>query len=105
MPGTGASPGSARSCTRRRCSRSSTTAGAATATSTRTRTGYAVSLDLRSFTKVTCAGPALASPYASGSLRYLDAVHLPAEGRLLYYFEMARADGAHELRVDEVRLP
>jgi hypothetical protein len=69
------------------------------------RTGYAVSLDLRSFTKVTCAGPALASPYASGSLRYLDAVHLPAEGRLLYYFEMARADGAHELRVDEVQLP
>jgi hypothetical protein len=54
---------------------------------------------------VTCAGPALASPYASGSLRYLDAVHLPAEGRLLYYFEMARADGAHELRVDEVQLP
>ena len=68
------------------------------------RTGYAVSLDLRTFTKVTHAGPALQSPHASGSLRYLDAVHLPAQRRLLYYFEMARPDGAHDLRVDEVRL-
>jgi hypothetical protein len=69
------------------------------------RTGYGVSRDLRSFTKVTCEGPTLQSPHASGSPRYLDAVHLPAEGRVLYYFEMARADGAHELRVDEFLLP
>jgi hypothetical protein len=68
------------------------------------RTGYAVSLDLRTFTKVTVDRPALQSPHASGSLRYLDAVHLPDDRRLFYYFEMARADGAHELRVDEVEL-
>lgn len=69
------------------------------------RTGYAVTLDLRTFTKGTVDGPALESPHASGSLRYLDAVHIPEEARLFYYFEMARPDGAHELRVDEVRLP
>jgi hypothetical protein len=69
------------------------------------RTGYAISLDLRTFTKVTVDGPTLASPHASGSLRYLDAVHVPAERRLFYYFEMARPDGAHELRVDAVDLP
>lgn len=69
------------------------------------RTGYAVSLDLRRFTKVTVDGPAVVSPHASGSFRYLDAVHIPAEGRLFYYFEMARPDGAHELRAEEVRLP
>jgi hypothetical protein len=34
----------------------------------------------------------------------MDAVHLPAERRLFYYFEMARPDGAHELRVEEVQL-
>jgi hypothetical protein len=68
------------------------------------RTGYAVSLDLRSFTKVTVDEPAVASPHASGSFRYMDAVHLPAERRLFYYFEMARPDGAHEMRVEEVQL-
>jgi hypothetical protein len=40
------------------------------------------------------------SPHATGSLRYLDALDL--RERLLYY-EYARPDGSHELRLS--RLP
>jgi hypothetical protein len=68
------------------------------------KTGCAISLDLRTFTKVTAGGPLLRSPYASGCLRYLEAVHLPDEQRILYYYEMARPDGAHELRVSAAAL-
>ncbi|MBI3969708.1 MAG: hypothetical protein HY332_00345 [Chloroflexi bacterium] len=68
-------------------------------------TGYAVTLDLRTFTKVTVDGPLLHSPHASGCLRYLDTVHIPEQRRILYYYEMARPDGAHELRMSEVELP
>jgi len=67
-------------------------------------TGCAISFDLRTFTKVTVEGPLLRSPYGSGCLRYLDALHLPEEGRVLYYYELARPDGAHELRLSEVQL-
>jgi hypothetical protein len=38
---------------------------------------------------------------AGGSLRYLDAVSVGDE--LWLYYEYARADGAHELRVSKVR--
>jgi len=61
------------------------------------RTGLAVSMDLRTFERITPNGPALVSPHASGSLRYLDAV--PIGGLMFYYYEMARPDGAHDLMV------
>jgi hypothetical protein len=64
------------------------------------RTGLAYSLDLRSFTRITTDGPALVSPLGSGSLRYLDAVAFPDQVR--FYYEYARADGSHELRLSRV---
>lgn len=47
-------------------------------------------------------GPILVSPHGSGSLRYMDAV--PFEDRILYYYEYARPDGSHELRVNTAPL-
>ncbi|SEG54290.1 hypothetical protein SAMN04489712_106148 [Thermomonospora echinospora] len=43
--------------------------------------------------------PLGASPHAGGGLRYLDAVRVPGEGWRVYY-EVTRADGAHELRTE-----
>ncbi len=43
--------------------------------------------------------PLVQSPYASGGLRYLDVLELSGGGCRLYY-EMARPDGAHELRTE-----
>ena len=42
--------------------------------------------------------PWLVSPHASGSLRYLDALEL--EGSRWLYYEAARPDGSHELRLN-----
>lgn len=64
------------------------------------RTGVAVSTDLRHFERVSVSGPSLVSPHASGSLRYMDVV--PVEDRLFCYYEYARPDGSHELRVNVV---
>ncbi len=66
------------------------------------RTGLAVGADLRSLDRVTLSGPALASPHASGSLRYLDAVQFP--DRIYYYYEYARPDGSHETRLNIVEI-
>lgn len=66
------------------------------------RTGLAISLDLKTFHRLSCDGPALVSPHASGSLRYLDAVQL--EDAIFYYYEYARPDGSHELRANRVVL-
>ncbi len=58
--------------------------------------GVAVSVDLRRWQSVTPEGPALISPYASGSLRYVEAVDI--QGSSFVYYEYARSDGSHELR-------
>ncbi len=61
------------------------------------KTGWARSADLRTWKSLTPQGPGLASPHASGSLRYLT---LCADGdRTVACFEVARPDGAHELRL------
>lgn len=65
------------------------------------RTGIATSSDLRTWTRETAAGPALRSAHGSGSLRY--ACIVPFAGRMLAYFEAARADGAHDLLVAEAQ--
>ena len=64
------------------------------------RTGLAHSFDLQTFHSLSPDGPALVSPYGSGSLRYIDI--LPVGRELFYYYEIANASGAHELRVSVV---
>jgi len=44
--------------------------------------------------------PWLLSPHASGSLRYPDV--LERDGEWWIYYEYARADGSHELRLNRV---
>ena len=61
------------------------------------KTGLAVSSDVRSWETLTAGGPVLTSEHATGSLRYLDAV--TTEEGIWAFFECARADGAHDLRV------
>ena len=61
------------------------------------RTGVAVSADLLHWTKLSAATPWLVSPYSKGTLRYID--YVIWNDRLFLYYEMARPDGAHELRV------
>lgn len=65
------------------------------------RTGIAISYDLQDYHRLTPDGPVLVSPYASGSLRYIDVV--PFEDELFYYYEMVRPDGSHELRLNRVK--
>ncbi len=61
------------------------------------RTGIAVGPCLFAWRSITPDGPALTSPHASGGLRYMDTI---TDGtRRLFYFESARPDGSHELRV------
>lgn len=66
------------------------------------RTGLAVGPHIHALERVTPEVPALISPHASGSLRYIDAVQLP--GKIYYYYEYARSDGSHETRLNIVRL-
>jgi len=66
------------------------------------RTGIAVSLDLPNFFRLTSDGPILTSPHGSGCLRYIDVFNL--DGELWYYYEYARADGSHELRLNRVKV-
>jgi hypothetical protein len=64
------------------------------------RCGIAVSGDLRHWQRLTADRPWLAGPHGSGSVRYLDALLL--NGQWWIYYEMTRADGAHDLRVLQV---
>ena len=58
--------------------------------------GVAVSADLRAWRCLTPAAPVFASPFASGALRYVEAREVG--GTVHLFYEMARPDGAHELR-------
>lgn len=64
------------------------------------RCGLAISHDLRHWHRLTASEPWMVSPHGTGSLRYLDAVPVGDELRL--YFEYARSDGAHELRMSKL---
>jgi hypothetical protein len=66
------------------------------------KTGLYVTLDLQIFHKVTDRAPLFQSRHGQRCLRYLDAVQ--REGRVYYYYEYGRLDGAHELRVSIVNL-
>jgi len=64
------------------------------------RTGLVQTWDLRTFYRLSTAGPALVSAHGSGSLRYVDAVVF--DDAILYYYEYCRPDGSHELRMNRV---
>jgi hypothetical protein len=61
------------------------------------KTGLASSPDLRSWKTLNPEGPRWMSEHGSGSLRYLDLVVHQDKTHVVY--ELARADGAHELRL------
>ena len=68
------------------------------------KTGLAVSSDLRRWQSLTLSDPFLTSPHGSGSLRYIDAqpaagIKNAATGMLAIFYEFARPDAAHDLRV------
>jgi hypothetical protein len=64
------------------------------------KTGLAVTFDLRTYYSLSAATPSLISPDGTGSLRYVDVLTVGHE--LFYYYEIARPDGSHELRVNVV---
>ena len=66
------------------------------------QTGLAISFDLMKYHHVTDKAPLLVSPHASGSLRYMDVVRLGED--IYYYYEYARPDGSHELRMNKVSM-
>jgi hypothetical protein len=68
---------------------------------TEERLGVAVSSDLVRWQRLSVDAPWRVSPHATGSLRYPDALEL--DGVLHLYYECARDDGSHELRLN--RLP
>lgn len=61
------------------------------------RVGVAYSADLRTFYRATPRAPWLTAPHGPGALRYFDVVALPQA--VYFYYEMARPDGSHDLRV------
>jgi hypothetical protein len=64
------------------------------------KAGLAISFDLRNWRRITVDRPYVLSPHASRSIRYVEVIE--AEGALWYYYEYARPDGSHELRVNPV---
>jgi hypothetical protein len=65
------------------------------------KTGLAITFDLMKYQHVTDKAPLLVSPHASGSLRYMDVVRLGED--IYYYYEYARPDGSHELRMNKMK--
>ncbi|MHB1005104.1 MAG: hypothetical protein ACYC3S_05610 [Chloroflexota bacterium] len=61
------------------------------------RTGLAVGLTPYKFDSITPDKPILFSPHSTGALRYMDIV--PVGDQYWFFYEMAREDGAHDLRV------
>jgi hypothetical protein len=61
------------------------------------KTCLAISADLRNWKTLTLDGPAFTSPFSSKSLRYIDA-QIVGEDVVIFY-EFARPDSAHDLRV------
>lgn len=61
------------------------------------RVGLAYSHDLRNFHRVSRTGPLWKNPHATGALRYFDVVDFP--DKTFLYYEMAKSDGSHDLRV------
>lgn len=66
------------------------------------RTGLAHTADLSGGFTADGDVPVAESPHAGRGLRYLSVVDLPGGARRLYY-EITRADGAHELRTEFLR--
>lgn len=66
------------------------------------RTGLAISFDLMHYDRLTQNEPMLISPNASHSLRYVNSVVVGNE--VCYYYEYAREDGSHELRMNKMNL-
>lgn len=65
------------------------------------RCGIAYSADLLNWRSLTAEGPWVQSPHATGSVRYVDA--FVADGEWWIYYEITRADQAHELRLIRTR--
>jgi hypothetical protein len=61
------------------------------------RTGVAESQDLKRWATRTPKGPCYVSPHGSGSLRYMDAQRMG--DRMALFYEYARPDEAHDLRL------
>lgn len=61
------------------------------------RVGLVYSDDLKTFHRVTTEAPLMTTPQRKGALRYFD--RLAFANRELLYYEMAAADGSHDLRV------
>lgn len=61
------------------------------------KTGLAISSDLLHWRRLSAKGPAHISPHSSHSLRYIDAQ--PAGKQIHLFYEYARQDEAHDLRM------
>lgn len=61
------------------------------------KTAIAVSEDLKSWTSLNVDGPEFLSPFASTSIRYIDAQKV--DGKWHVFYEFAREDGAHNMRM------
>jgi len=61
------------------------------------KTAIAVSEDLKSWTSLNADGPEFLSPFASTSIRYIDAQKV--DGKWHVFYEFAREDGAHNMRL------
>lgn len=65
------------------------------------KTGLCITFDLMNFIDVSDKEPILVSPHSSKSLRYMDAIKLG--DYIYYYYEYAKPDGSHELRMNMVK--